>query len=301
MSNALVSVVIPTYNRAHSVVDAIRSVQAQTYSPVQIVVVDDGSSDDTRQRVSGMTGVEYYAQTRGGQGAARNYGLQRCNGEYIASLDSDDLWDADFLSTSVEALERLDVDFVFTNWRKLRGAQLLPSEWLINRKWVPLQTAADGDWWTLTPAQTRQLFLDICPAPSSSLLLRRQSIVSGWGEGLLIADDWYLLLEMALVGSCRCAFTLQPRWRKRVDGRNVYDGRPAIDALRELYLHDARLFRRRLAGHLTTREQARLRWREVKYRTFLHGHRIVRSPLAERVGLRALASTIRPLARWLAS
>src|SRR5882672_2532726 len=176
MIRGLVSVIIPTYNRADYVVEAIRSAQAQTYRLKQIIVVDDGSCDDTARRVAEAGGVEYHYKTNRGQGAARNHGLRLARGEYIASLDSDDLWDADFLACCVECLETCQLDFVFTNWEKVRDGQTLPSEWLRDGKWKPYRTDRRGEWWLLTPRQVRKLFLERCPAPSSSLLLRRNSI-----------------------------------------------------------------------------------------------------------------------------
>jgi glycosyltransferase involved in cell wall biosynthesis len=272
MIEGLVSIIIPTYNRAHYIVEAVRSAQAQTYPRKQIIVVDDGSCDDTARHVAALGGVEYRYQPNRGQGAARNHGLRLARGEFIASLDSDDLWDADFLSRSVECLEKFRLDFVFTNWIKVRSRRTLPSEWLRDGKWRPYQTDCRGEWCLLTPAQVRKLFLERCPAPSSSLLLRRDSIVSGWGEHMLIADDWYLLLAMVLRRPCRAAFTLQPRWRKRVDGRNVYDGRPFVEIVRSLHLHDHRTFRHEFKPQLTRRERFGLARREAIYhlRLLLH-------------------------------
>jgi glycosyltransferase involved in cell wall biosynthesis len=272
MIQGLVSVIIPTYNRADYVVEAVRSVQAQTYPRTQIIVVDDGSRDDTARRVAELGGVEYCYQPNRGQGAARNHGLRFAVGEFIASLDSDDLWDEDFLSRSVECLEEFRLDFVFTNWVKVRDERTLLSEWLRDGKWRAYQTERRGEWWLLTPPQVRKLFLERCPAPSSSLLLRRDSVGAGWGEHMQIADDWYLLLQMALHRPCRAAFTLQPRWRKRVDGLNVYDGRPFVEIVRGLHLHDHRIFRHEFRTHLTRRERFGLVRREAAYRLrlFLH-------------------------------
>src|SRR5947209_463132 len=116
MSNGLVSIIIPTFNRAAIVLDAIRSAQAQTYTRKQIIVVDDGSGDDTASRVRQLGGVEYYYQAHKGQGAARNFGLRNARGEFVATLDSDDLWQPDFLAGSVQFLEQNKLDFVFSNW-----------------------------------------------------------------------------------------------------------------------------------------------------------------------------------------
>lgn len=284
MVKGLVSVIIPTYNRAASVVEAIRSARAQTYPLKQIIVIDDGSADDTARRVAEFEGVEYHYQENRGQGAARNRGLGHARGEYIASLDSDDLWDEDFLARSVACLEAFRLDFTFTNWTKVRGEQSSASEWLRSGKWRAYQSRREDDWFLLTPAEVRRLFLEVCPAPSSSLLVRRDSIVSGWGERMQIADDWYLILEMALHRPCRAAFSLTPRWRKRVDGNNVYDGRPFTESVRKLYLHDYRLFRSDFRARLTRREKLTLTRRAATYRLRLLLHEAARTNVGARLG-----------------
>lgn len=297
MIKGLVSVLIPTYNRAEYVVEAIHSAKAQTYEARQIIVIDDGSCDDTRQRVAEIEGVEYYYQKNMGQGAARNYGLSLARGEFIASLDSDDLWETDFLAESVKCLEVFQLDFVFTNWNKVRQGQVYPSEWLRDGKWKSYQTDCQGDWYLLSDAHLKKLFLDICPAPSSSLLVRRSSIVSGWGEHMLIADDWYFVLEMTLNRSCKAAFSLSPRWNKRVDGKNVYDGQPPIESLRKLYLHDYRSFGTDFKTRLTRGERLRLARRGLKYRLFLSLRKALNSNLATRAKIPVMLAPLRLIVR----
>jgi glycosyltransferase involved in cell wall biosynthesis len=88
----LVSVVIPTYNRAHYLPEAIDSVLAQTYPNLEIVVVDDGSTDHTAQVMERYIGkVTYQRKQNGGVASARNLGLQLAHGEFVAFLDSDDI------------------------------------------------------------------------------------------------------------------------------------------------------------------------------------------------------------------
>ena len=294
MIKGLVSVIIPTYNRADLLVEALASARAQTYPSKQLIVVDDGSTDDTARRVAEFGGgVEYYRQENRGQGAARNLGLRHARGEFVASLDSDDLWDEDFLARGVEALEAFGLDFAFANWTKVRGAETLPSEWLRDGRWRDYRRRREGDWFLLGPAEVRRLFLAQCPAPSSSLVVRRASIVSGWGERMRIADDWYLLLEMALRRPCRAAFGLTPRWRKRVDGQNIYDGRPFAEAARELYVHDYRAFRRDFRDALTRRERRGLAARAAAYRLRLLLHETARSGLGSRLRLPQLLGRLR--------
>ena len=88
-----VSVILPVYNREDLISEAIDSVLAQGHENLEIVVIDDGSSDGTAAAVKKYTGpVRYFYQENTGQTAARNLGIQMAQGEYIAFIDSDDLW-----------------------------------------------------------------------------------------------------------------------------------------------------------------------------------------------------------------
>ena len=102
-----VSVIIPTYNRAQMAVEAVESVLAQTYRPIEVIVVDDGSTDDTAQRLAAFGDrIRYMRQPNRGVGAARNHGLRLATGAYLAFLDSDDLWLPEKLERQVAVLER---------------------------------------------------------------------------------------------------------------------------------------------------------------------------------------------------
>ena len=107
-SYPIVSVVIPTYNRANVVGRAIRSVQAQTFEDWKLIVVDDASTDNTEEVVSSFADsrVRYYRhQANRGGSVARNTGIQRARGEYIAFLDSDDEWLPNKLEKQVQVFE----------------------------------------------------------------------------------------------------------------------------------------------------------------------------------------------------
>ncbi|MGE0276706.1 MAG: glycosyltransferase family 2 protein [Nitrospiraceae bacterium] len=86
----LVSVVIPSFNHACFLPDAIQSVQEQTYGPVEIIVIDDGSNDETEQVVKAYQGIRYVKQRNRGVTAARNAGLKLSAGSYVVFLDADD-------------------------------------------------------------------------------------------------------------------------------------------------------------------------------------------------------------------
>jgi glycosyltransferase involved in cell wall biosynthesis len=104
-SEIQISVVVPTYNRAHLVGRAIESVIAQVHAPSEIIVVDDGSLDDTRSVVKSYgQAVSYIYQANAGVSAARNRGVREAKCEWIAFLDSDDYWLPDHLSRIVRAI-----------------------------------------------------------------------------------------------------------------------------------------------------------------------------------------------------
>lgn len=99
--------VIPTYNRAHLVGDAVRSALAQTRGDLEVIVVDDGSTDGTASVIAavGDPRVRFLRQPHLGIGAARNAGMRAARGRYLAFLDSDDLWLPDLVATEVPLLD----------------------------------------------------------------------------------------------------------------------------------------------------------------------------------------------------
>ncbi len=105
MNNApLISVIIPCYRQAHYLDEAIRSVLAQTYPHVEIIVIDDGSPDNTAEVVARYAGLRYLRQRNMGLPTARNVGLHASAGEYIVFLDADDRLLPEALATGVNAL-----------------------------------------------------------------------------------------------------------------------------------------------------------------------------------------------------
>lgn len=102
-----VSVVIPLYNKGKYIERALSSVLTQTYPPLEIIVVDDGSTDDGPDRVLNFNDpkIILVRQENKGPGAARNAGLARARGKYIAFLDADDEWMPSFIEKGISILE----------------------------------------------------------------------------------------------------------------------------------------------------------------------------------------------------
>jgi glycosyltransferase involved in cell wall biosynthesis len=120
-----ISVIITTYNRAALVVEAIDSVLAQTYRDFEIIVIDDGSTDDTRAVLARYGDrIRCIHQANSGLNAARNAAVASARGEYFALLDDDDLWEPGKLELSLRVLERFPrAAFVFSNFAILRGGR----------------------------------------------------------------------------------------------------------------------------------------------------------------------------------
>ena len=118
----LVSVIVPTYNRADLLVETLDSVRRQAYRPIELLVVDDGSRDDTPQRVAEWSArhaddarleVVFHREPNRGAPAARNLGLILSRGEFLQFLDSDDLLHPDKIALQVAALrEAPELDLV---------------------------------------------------------------------------------------------------------------------------------------------------------------------------------------------
>lgn len=111
----LVSVIIPVYNCEKYLAEAIESVLAQTYCPIEVIVVDDGSTDRTAEVAKQFSKkIRYYYQKNGGIGLARNTGVDVANGQFLAFLDSDDLWLKDKLMSQMAIFDvdpKLDILF----------------------------------------------------------------------------------------------------------------------------------------------------------------------------------------------
>ncbi|MCK4888015.1 MAG: glycosyltransferase family 2 protein [Planctomycetes bacterium] len=106
-----VSVIIPTYNRSKLLKEAIESVLKQNYTDFEILVIDDGSSDNTRSVVEQIPDkrVKYYYKENGGQSSARNFGVVKSHSQYVAFLDHDDLWpDSNYLTTMIKHIQSQD-------------------------------------------------------------------------------------------------------------------------------------------------------------------------------------------------
>lgn len=111
----MVSVIIPVYNREKTILEAVNSVLNQTYWDLELIVVDDGSRDETKVVLSQIqdSRFHYIYQENAGACVARNHGIKNARGKYIAFHDSDDIWHTDKLEKQMKIFDEFDADIVF--------------------------------------------------------------------------------------------------------------------------------------------------------------------------------------------
>ena len=114
----LVSIIIPTFNSLKFLNESIDSALNQTYDETEIILIDDGSTDDTKNHFNAWEkqGVKCVSQQNSGASSARNHGLSLASGNYIQFLDADDVLHKDKIKTQVEAMKQNNADLSFTGW-----------------------------------------------------------------------------------------------------------------------------------------------------------------------------------------
>lgn len=118
MKNKLVSVIIPVYNCENYISECLDSILSQTYSNVEVIIVDDGSTDNTKNIIfeSYISKIKYFYQNNSGAPAARNKGLKKANGEYIIFFDADDRMDSKMIEFMVYSCEVDSSQLVISNF-----------------------------------------------------------------------------------------------------------------------------------------------------------------------------------------
>lgn len=201
MKNGLISVVIPLYNKGKHILDTISCVLNQSYCNYEIIVVDDGSTDNGPLLVRGLTDnrIRILSQDNRGAAAARNRGVFEAKGKYVAFLDADDQWDKDYLKFVVQLISRYPQACIFgTNYRIIEngnsrileypqispGMSLIENYFISGKVYTPL--------WTSAVTVDRERFLQL----------------GGFPEKCKICEDIDLWCKFAAVG--KIAYLNQP-------------------------------------------------------------------------------------------
>lgn len=195
LAEDLVTVVVPTYNRASILVDALDSVFAQLYRPIELIIVDDGSTDDTErvarewiQRHENSTGfqVRYIHQDNHGGNWARNEGIANATGKYLAFLDSDDRWLPEKLELQMRVFRQdRDVGAVYCGVRHVH----LES----GKAVAPVKRSYPTGW------LLKQMLVHDVTAPTSTYVIRKDvfSEVGCFDVNLRARQDWDMSIRVA--------------------------------------------------------------------------------------------------------
>ena len=240
MSAPLVSVIIPTYNRASTLRRTVDSALAQTYQPLEVIVVDDGSTDATVEVLRSYGDrIHAISQPNGGPSAARNTGAKAANGEWLAFLDSDDVWKPEKIERQIRMVgdQAPGIDCCMANAA------------IINEDGSPGPTTFDvsgvgtrqSDGYWLNPAA---LFASRFILFNQVALIRREAFVrvGGFNPELRLLEDHDLAFRLALGGPW--AFVADPLVEKYNDTMGI-----GVAAMADPLAH-CRAWKRVLGGFL---------------------------------------------------
>lgn len=197
----LVSVIIPCYNASAFLAETVASVFAQEYDNVQLVLIDDGSIDDTPAIIAALAErhgkrIVAFCGVNGGAATARNRGLQLANGEFVQFLDADDLLCPGTIGRRLQALQQSGADVAYTDWQKLEETD--PGVFVAGE--VVARQLADID-----PDPAIALFTSFW-CPPAALLYRRSIVdrIGGWKQHLAPIEDARFMLDAVLCGGRYC-------------------------------------------------------------------------------------------------
>ena len=187
MSRPLISVILPVYNGERTIEETIRSVLNQTFSDFELIIINDGSQDNTLKAIEKIedTRIQVFSYPNAGQAASRNRGISKAKGEYIAFIDADDLWTHDKLEAQLDALQEhptAALAYSWTDYIDESGKLLHPGR----------HTTANGK-------VLEKLIVNNFLENGSNPLIRKSVFekVGVFEESLPPAEDWDLWLRTA--------------------------------------------------------------------------------------------------------
>lgn len=193
-----VSVIIPTHNTARHIAEAIESVLAQTYQDYEIIVVDDGSTDNTPEVIAPYRDqIRYVWQASQERAVARNHGLHLAQGELIAFLDSDDIWLPDKLERQVAALDRYNQAVLVYGPAKIIDIEGQPSHF-----WGSAYLCGEPGGEIEVNCPGREMLFG-SPIMPSVVLARREALEQAgpFDTEVIPAEDWDMWLRLAQLGA----------------------------------------------------------------------------------------------------
>ena len=190
--SGLVSVIIPTFNCKNVIGQAVKSVLDQTYNNLEVIIIDDGSTDDTKTILTPYLKdkrVKYFKQINLGQASARNKGLSMAQGAFIAFLDSDDYWLPSKISQQISRLLISGNSVSYTNFKIING---------VTGCTIPYHRGTEYEQFRYGDVKFWLSFYNFIPF--SSVIVHRTLLekTGGLNEKIEMGDDWDLLLRLSM-------------------------------------------------------------------------------------------------------
>jgi len=279
----VVTIILPTYNRATFLPDAFASIASQTRRDWELIVVDDGSTDETPAIVQAhereLGAVRYVRQENRGAYAARNRGLDEARGRFVAFYDSDDLWLPHHLQRCVDALERHDVDWVWGSCREVdfsTGRTLSPTTFEIDgqpRPFRRLETRSDNGLKIITDPRLLECHIlhGLYCGLQNSVMRRAVFDRRRFDERSRVAEDDLFVVRLLAEGG-RFAYFEETHVIYRVHGQNssASAGGLSIDKHVEIYTELTTGFEDILQQATLTRRERRAILRRLSREYFWH-------------------------------
>ncbi|MGB3535685.1 MAG: glycosyltransferase [Microcoleaceae cyanobacterium] len=194
---SLISIIIPVYNGEKTIQETILSVLNQTYKNIEIIIINDGSTDSTLEVISSIpnSNIKVFSYPNTGVSASRNRGIAEAKGEYISFIDADDLWTPDKLETQFNALQenpQAAVAYSWTDWINQSG-----------------EVIDHGGHHQISGDVYAHLFLGDFIEGGSNVLIRKSALdqVGVFDESVNFSEDWEMWLRLA----ARYQFVVVPR------------------------------------------------------------------------------------------
>lgn len=228
VGNIKVSVVIGTYNHGRYIADCIQSVLNQTYKQFEIIVIDDGSTDNTADVVRPfLDKITYIHQKNSGRAASRNAGIRQARYDWVAFLDADDLWDENKLEKQVAAVTaHPEIDLLVTNACWFNESGIVKADYFKTMNLMPLQKQKREGSLIKFEERLFPLFIDENFVNLSSVLVKKDCLIKEglFDEALPRAQDRDLWLRM----SRHCRFAALDEILTRSRQHTLSDGPKTI-------------------------------------------------------------------------
>ena len=263
----LISIVVPTFNRAELLPETIDSIVAQTYSNWELIIVDDGSTDDTQIRIARHLQTDSRIccvsnSHRRGPSGARNQGLDLVEGEYVAFLDSDDLWKPHHLESIMRQFtQNNDVDWIYADSEITEEGECVVKSvfdaFWSDREKVPTLRIDELHVLEHGAALKHALDIGIFASCQGSVLRRKIFDVIRFDEDFRAAEDWLLLLRVLSTRQWTIGYLRDVHFTYRAHAKSIsgqQNKRPISEKL-NLYKEFEKLYRSVLSSIQLSQDQ----------------------------------------------